>query len=132
MKCLIKSQVEGLVMTDIAGYFAGNPGPDIRPELMGMTGIRNWTSECECETCKKRRLIGNDQSSPRFIEYHGDITLKNNKTLRTKDYLLLPSTIPAFVFKTRTWGEEIIFFFSRLKYNMPTNSCREALSCELL
>ncbi|KAF2438970.1 P-loop containing nucleoside triphosphate hydrolase protein [Karstenula rhodostoma CBS 690.94] len=69
------NEVNGLVMVDMDAYFEASP--DKRPVAMPNTlDSRTWVSDC---TCSVKDKLNDDQ------------------------YLLLPSHVYAYVFRTRTW-----------------------------
>lgn len=95
-------QVEGLVMTDMQEHYAADY--DSRPRVLDSSDLRRWTTDCNCAVCKQRSI--NLETGMRSIfEDYQSATPVDDPELSDHEYLLCPSQVPAFVFKTRTWGE---------------------------
>jgi len=102
-------------MVDMEGYFE-DPSVVERPLFLDNTDCRNWLSDCRCAVCKARGKEDRD-TQPLFDEYNS-ISPSDYDDLTPHQYLLCPSQIPAFVFRTRTWGEtsepHLLHMFLRL------------------
>jgi hypothetical protein len=97
-------QVEGLVMTDMQQYYAADfPS---KPLFLDGSDLRRWATDCICAVCKQRSI--NLETGARSVfEDYTLITRIGSPELSEHEYLLCPFEVPAFVFKTRTWGESI-------------------------
>lgn len=93
-------QVDGLVMTDMKEYYTKEPLS--KPAFIDRSDLRNWKSDCICSCCKQ----GNG-TSPRLDkkDWSSFQIMSAKSKLTDALYLLCPSEIPAFVFRTRIWGE---------------------------
>lgn len=90
-------------MTDISTYYDHHP--NMRPgDVMGVTDIRSWSTDCVCMVCKERKE--NSPNSAKFLyEEWDDFTLEYYQELSLIQYLLCPQKMPVFVFKSRSWGK---------------------------
>lgn len=102
------NEVDGLVMVDMDAYFEAYPGR--RPVIMANNSdSRTWVSDCTCSVCSHNR----DKEKEREKEKEKNSSLRNFESLPPKtvdelddeQYLLLPSYVDAYVFRTRTWGK---------------------------
>jgi hypothetical protein len=100
-------QIEGNVMVDLEGFYAG-AGSLQRPDLLDNDDCRKWLSDCQCAVCRTRKK---EPSEPLFIDYNA-ITPIFWDELTPHQYLLCPFDIPAFVFRTRTWEKLHVSNFS--------------------
>lgn len=89
-------------MTDVQQYYAAFfPS---KPAFLDTSDLRRWTTDCTCAICKQRSI--NLETGARSIfEDYTLITRVGSQKLTDHEYLLCPFEVPAFVFKTRTWGE---------------------------
>jgi hypothetical protein len=90
-------------MVDMDAYYADDA--DNVPDLMDpTTDVRAWISDCTCSVCSSRRDVVADKRITLFSDY--EIYFKNKPEFKLQDhqYLLLPRSIWAYVFRTRTWG----------------------------
>ncbi|KAL4894971.1 hypothetical protein BDV59DRAFT_174221 [Aspergillus ambiguus] len=108
------NEVNGLVVSDIASFYA--QFPDSKPRLMDSSDDRKWSTDCECSVCKQRAQETQRKVKGRFEDYN-DIALQSTKTLTPHGYLLCPTEIPAYVFKTRTWELLHVAHFSEPQFN---------------
>ncbi|KAG8157941.1 hypothetical protein KVR01_012213 [Diaporthe batatas] len=92
--------VEGLVMTDARQYYAENLD-STRSQLEG-SDLRRWTNDCVCSVCKQRS-IKLETGTQTMFENYSKITRLRWSQLSDHQYLLCPSEVPAFVFKSRSW-----------------------------
>lgn len=98
-------QVEGLVMTDAQQYYAENQ--DSRREHLEGSDLRRWTNDCVCSVCKQRS-IKLETGTQSMFESYSKITRLRTSQLSDHKYLLCPFEVPAFVFKTRSWGKTLL------------------------
>ncbi|KAI1195290.1 P-loop containing nucleoside triphosphate hydrolase protein [Nemania serpens] len=99
---VIPKEVDGLVMVDMKFYHASYRIP--LANMVNTADCRNWTSDCNCEVCK--RAITDDKGRISMIslfEDYSDIAPESRTTLTPHQYFLCHFEVPAFVFKTRTW-----------------------------
>ena len=89
-------------MTDLVSYFTQNQYS--KPELLDMSDLRNWISDCTCAVCGSRPK--NSVSS--LFEEYNQMTVEDMGELTPHMYLLCPIEIEAYVFRTRTWGESVL------------------------
>ncbi|KAL1847379.1 hypothetical protein Daus18300_013964 [Diaporthe australafricana] len=93
------NEVDGLVMTDMKAYYTQHF--QRKPDFLEASDFRRRSSDCHCSACKRGtmtpRPTRNDWSS--FYT----TTVEEEPELFDYDFLLFPSEIPAFVFRTRTW-----------------------------
>lgn len=96
-------QVDGLVMTDVKQYYS--EWTRRKPEFMDRSDLGVWTSDCTCSACKQGRgtIARPSNGWSTFTK------LSDKSELDPADYLLCPSEIPAFVFRSRHWGESSDF-----------------------
>lgn len=86
-------------MSDLESFYKENSG--FIPAVMDTDDLRNWTTDCVCTVCKKRKVGSGEAVTSRFDDYNG-IPLDCGE-LTAHQYLLCPFEIKAFVFATRTW-----------------------------
>ncbi|KAF2967481.1 hypothetical protein GQX73_g6097 [Xylaria multiplex] len=113
-------EVEGLVMVDMKFYYSDDNNV---LRLMDTADCRNWTSDCKCGVCRHKTINGEDGTKivSRFEDYNY-IAIETRRTLSPHQYFLCFPEIPAFVFKTRTWGKP-----SKTSMSAPANSSSETL-----
>lgn len=97
-------QVEGLVMTDMQQYYTDNSRE--KPSFLDGSDLRKWISDCTCGVCRKTS-VKLETGTQSLVEQYRMTTRVSNPRLTDHHYLLCPFEIPAFVFKTRTWGENL-------------------------
>jgi hypothetical protein len=97
-------------MVDLEGYYEG-PLSTARPDQMKDDDCRNWLSDCQCAVCRSRKKAAGE---PLFMSYN-NITPVQWDELTPHQYLLCPFEIPAFVFRTRTWGKRAKFFLNSFR-----------------
>jgi hypothetical protein len=90
------------------GSFAGpyaniEASNDHIPVLMDDSDQRNFISDCPCHVCINGK--GATARKTAIFESYDRITLTSNRQPNDHQYFLCPKHIPAFVFKTRTWGK---------------------------
>lgn len=92
-------------MADLDAYYAERQ--HALPVLLDSTADRRaWISDCTCLVCSRRR--GNNKEKPAEIfEIMELIYPKVTTELTNHAYLLLPKSISAYVFRTRSWGEQL-------------------------
>lgn len=96
------NEVEGLVMVDMDAYFEAFP--DARPATISSSAdSRIWVSDCPCPVCTNRRDAASGRKTTPF-ERFVELPPKTRNELQDDQYLLLPSHVYAYVFRTRTWG----------------------------
>lgn len=96
-------KVEGLVMTDMQQYHSEPQSS--RPVFLDNSDLRSWTTDCTCVVCKQRSINLDTEAESMFENFNGLTTPVNDPQLSDHEYLLCPFEMPAFVFKTRKWGE---------------------------
>ena len=90
-------------MVDMDAYM--ETFPDRRPKFMGSTSDgRTWVSDCTCSVCNQRRKTSEVKKSTAIFNAYQGLPPKTMDKLEDEQYLLLPSQIYAYVFRTRTWG----------------------------
>jgi hypothetical protein len=72
------------------------------PILMGGNDQQVWNSDCQCERCRGYPAETSESNYP--FEYCDRKTIVEAPELTNHEYLLCPEVVPAFVFKTRSWG----------------------------
>ena len=87
-------------MADLVSYYTENV--DEKPTHIGRSDIRNWVSDCTCLVCKEKEPA----TKVALFNLYDTITLESRRTLTPHEYLLCPAEIPAYVFRTRTWGKK--------------------------
>ncbi|KAI8950128.1 P-loop containing nucleoside triphosphate hydrolase protein [Xylaria longipes] len=103
-------EVDGLVMTDMKSYYSQTLK---ELALMNTKDCRNWTSDCKCEICKiKMTKEKNRSQMVSLYEDYNYIAIETQSTLTPHQYFLCHFKMPAFVFKTRTWGKFLAGFLS--------------------
>ena len=95
-------QVDGLVMSDMTMYYQDSGFREEFPFLFD--DIREWQSDCTCAVCREKSADETTKFVPLFQGYDEPI-IPDDQPLTNHKYMLLPSAIPAFVFKTRVWGK---------------------------
>ncbi|KAH7150281.1 hypothetical protein B0J13DRAFT_549867 [Dactylonectria estremocensis] len=95
------NEVDGLVMSDLKSYFA----IDIweKPRLMDISDLRNWTTNCSCSVCAKRKDGDSPQISSMFESYNLISREAQNFELTTHQYLLCQQHMKTFIFGSRRW-----------------------------
>lgn len=73
--------------------------------LFESDNCRNFISDCICRVCRKRRETAGKKVLALFEDYN-DISPMERSDLTDHQYLICPSRIPAFIFKTRQWGKD--------------------------
>lgn len=102
-------------MTDMQQYYADNHTS--KPQFTDVSDLRRWTTDCTCAVCKVRSVDLVAAARSNFEDYQ-TATRVDNPELTDHKYLLCPFEIPAFVFKTRSWGEDS---YQSLKNVLCTN-----------
>ncbi|KAL1605010.1 hypothetical protein SLS60_004553 [Paraconiothyrium brasiliense] len=96
------TEVDGLVMVDMDAYLEAFPGR--RCVIMASSSDkRTWVSDCTCSVCAHNRDMAADKKTTVFEDYDS-LPPKTRDELDAEQYLLLPSHVYAYVFRTRTWG----------------------------
>ncbi|KAI1750558.1 P-loop containing nucleoside triphosphate hydrolase protein [Xylaria castorea] len=96
-------EIDGLVMADMKSYYAHT---STKLNLMDTSDCRNWISDCKCEVCKSKMTNKKDSSKiVSLFEDYNYIAIESTTTLTPHQYFLCHFEMPAFVFKTRTWGK---------------------------
>ncbi|TLS28202.1 hypothetical protein PpBr36_00036 [Pyricularia pennisetigena] len=100
--------ITGSVMTDIEAYIE-TQSPNL-PEPLS-DDLREWVTDCRCPACKSGKslnstdLIGLEDLDR--LDLSNKLPTGDHEEETTADliaYVLLPEEIPAYVFRTRTWG----------------------------
>lgn len=96
-------QINGLVMSDLKTFYASATSP---PDLMDDRDLRNWVSDCSCASCTRSISTAHnrEKKASRFHDYNY-ITIEAWDELTPHQYLLCPTTLKVFVFRTRSWGK---------------------------
>jgi hypothetical protein len=92
-------------MADLVSYYSNDE--KAMPSLMATSDCRDWSSDCTCSVCKQRKTDAPKKLKSLFEDYN-IITLTHTKALTPHQYLLCPIEMPAFVFRTRTWGKKAV------------------------
>jgi len=109
------NDIDGLVMVDMDAYYEAFPGK--RPGIMSSTSdARTWVSDCMCPVCNQKREEDKQVKQTTLFEDFEGLPPKTLDELNDDQYLVLPSKIHAYVFRTRTWGK---WSFSLLLYFHP-------------
>lgn len=87
------------------GFGAPHFGTSI-PVLMGSEDLNEWNSDCTCATCRTEKGVQPEPDVGNWRRYNYITKLTHSK-LTKHQYLLCPDMVPAFVFKTRSWGESM-------------------------
>lgn len=95
----MSQQVDGLVMTDVKQSYTDSPYR--KPDFMDRMDLSAWTSDCTCPACKQ----GKGTTRRTRDDWSTFEMMSDQSKLGPAEYLLCPSEIPAFVFRTRAWGE---------------------------
>jgi hypothetical protein len=91
-------------MVDLKTYYSGE-GLDKRPNLLyNDMDSRTWISDCGCELCQNRRGEKIKIEKNPWAAYH-KISQESYHKVTDHICFLCPAEVPAFIFKTRTWGE---------------------------
>lgn len=92
-------QVDGLVMTDMKQFYTDSPYR--KPKFIDQIDLGVWTSDCTCPACKQ----GKGTTRRAWNNWSLFEMMSDKSKLGPAEYLLCPSVVPAFVFRTRAWGE---------------------------
>lgn len=92
-------QVDGLVMTDVKQFYTD--WINFKPKFIDRMDLGVWTSDCTCSACKQ----GKGTTRRTRDDWSTFELMSDQSKLDPADYLLCPREIPAFVFRTRAWGE---------------------------
>ncbi|KAH8900654.1 P-loop containing nucleoside triphosphate hydrolase protein [Thozetella sp. PMI_491] len=110
------NDINALVMVDLKSYYAETEKKreedrvaspfrihqiSTIPAHLTKHDLRDYVSECRCRVCSSRNKV--DIKKSRVFEDYCDISREDDPELTDHQYLLCPSTITVFVFKTRTW-----------------------------
>lgn len=98
-------------MLDLEACYEGmhkQPGMHRQPNHMSDDDCRLWYSDCTCRVCQEKAAKGQRTTDSIFREYNS-IVPRDGHELTRHMYLLCPSSIPAFVFKLRKWGESCFY-----------------------
>lgn len=87
-------------MSDLETFYA-NPRVT-PPTLLEDNDYRKFYSDCMCRVCQRKTVAGEGDVKSVFEDYNIIVPSKTRR-LRRHMYLLCPSEIPAFVFKSRAW-----------------------------
>lgn len=90
-------------MTDMQQYYKAGTAP--KPDFLDNSDIRRWRKDCTYAACKRRTMNLQEARTEFMFEGYYHITHIIAPELGTHQYLLCPFEIPAFVFKTRSWGK---------------------------
>lgn len=89
-------------MTDMKSYYEFT---NRALNLMEQEDCRNWTSDCKCQVCRNKAAEEKESNKmPSLFADYNYIALESTSTLTPHQYFLCHFEMPAFVFKTRTWG----------------------------
>lgn len=96
-------------MSDIRSYLGSRSihDEDRSHTFLNDEDLRSWITDCECARCKATKYEKSHESEWavfKNIEVDGGTDLFAEETLKLI-FLILPNRIPAYVFRTRTWGE---------------------------
>jgi hypothetical protein len=69
-----------------------------------MVDVRTWISDCTCSVCSSRRDVVTDKRITLFEDHEIHFKDQPEFMLQDHQYVLLPTDIWAYVFRTRTWG----------------------------
>ena len=117
-------------MVDMQSYLE-DPN-HICPNLMDTADCRNWTSDCKCKVCRKRVEDEKDGVEMFFLfEDYNHLAPESTYELTTHQYFLCNFEMPAFVFKTRTWGELRPAFLSLLSPHNSGTSANFGQKCSM-
>lgn len=87
-------------MVDFETFYAAFPKSI--PRAMEQDDIRDWVSDCTCEVCRrsKQEESQHKRIPPLFVSF-------GNKSadFSPQELLLMPTSVSAYVFRTREWGE---------------------------
>lgn len=89
-------------MTDMQEYYANI---STKPNFLDDSDLRKWVSDCICDVCRKSIKLETEMDF--ILAEYCKTTRIVSPELSDHRYLLCPYEIPAFVFKTRTWGETL-------------------------
>lgn len=95
-------QIDGLVQVDLVSYYTENRRE--KPTLLTESDCRVWTTDCPCSVCSRLKSTSETVVEGTFERYNY-ITLETCDNLTLHQYLICPTRIPVFVFRTRTWGK---------------------------
>ncbi|KAF2143197.1 uncharacterized protein K452DRAFT_247570 [Aplosporella prunicola CBS 121167] len=109
------NEVDGLVMTDLKSYYTdiGNP----TALVPSGTDIRNWASDCTCPVCRRRESDSEKTVTSLFEDYDLIVPETFEGNLTDHQFMLLPSYMRAFVFKTRSWEQLRVNNFSAPEFD---------------
>jgi hypothetical protein len=89
-------------MCDLDAFYTSSPA--VIPGLIETTtDIRTWVSDCICSVCSERRDANAGTKSHIFEDFQ--MIFVDGRELQDHQYMLMPSSIHAYVFRTRTWGK---------------------------
>ena len=90
-------------MIDMDSYYEQSPGK--LPVTMTLVeDSRAWISDCTCRVCNNRRKNDMSSKTSGIWDDYEYLAPKTCDDLTDHQYLLLPKTISAYIFRTRTWG----------------------------
>ncbi|KAH7134106.1 hypothetical protein EDB81DRAFT_803177 [Dactylonectria macrodidyma] len=96
------NEVDSLVMSDVKSHFTMEPW--VKPNLMDLSDLRNWSTNCSCSVCAKRKDVDYTQISSMFEDYNSICREDADEwELSMHQYLLCPQHIKAFIFGSRRW-----------------------------
>ncbi|KAF9871018.1 ATPase [Colletotrichum karsti] len=75
---------------------------DQTPVTIGDEGVRNWVSGCTCNVCQKSRSEGNQKRDVKTA-FSDFLFIVTSNTLSNHQYLLFPTSVVAYMFRTRSW-----------------------------
>lgn len=119
------TKVDCSVMSDLEQYTAraSRASGVLQSGGLCVGDIREWISDCSCFVCKSRKSSKayDEYSMARFNSIKMTRKLpsccEQETVFEMLVYLLLPSTIPAYVFRTRTWETLWTVNFTSAKFN---------------
>ena len=92
-------------MVDSEVYYEEFEGD--RPFLGGILDTSPYSvSECLCHVCLKTKQRGVRPKLSRYSDYD-DLYPETTKTLTNHQYFLCPTSVWAYVFKSRAWGKSL-------------------------
>lgn len=87
-------------MTDMKQYYTHES--HLKPQFISDSDQRNWISDCTCSVCKRGKRTTPQLTKEDWSNFY---VMSATSELSSTEYLLCPSEIPAFIFRTRTWGK---------------------------
>ncbi|KAI1321381.1 P-loop containing nucleoside triphosphate hydrolase protein [Xylariaceae sp. FL0255] len=95
------NEVNGLVMVDPKTYYTQERSP--QGNKISGEDCRVWLSDCQCRVCKKKKTELEVSQLASVFEKYNSIAPETWIELTDHQYILCADSIPAFVFRTRSW-----------------------------